>query len=132
MLYRCSSPKSPNYESYGGRGIQVCEQWTKSVQAFIEWAEANGYQDNLTIDRIDVDGNYEPSNCKWSTIQEQNFNKRNTRWVEVDGSSYTLQELAETYGLPYEAIAARYKRGARGNKLIAPIDQSKVRRRSEW
>ena len=69
MLNRCRRPKDKYYHRYGGRGISVCEEW-HSFQPFYEWAMANGYKDNLTIDRIDVDGNYEPSNCQWLTIAD--------------------------------------------------------------
>lgn len=69
MLNRCRRPKDKYYQRYGGRGISVCEEW-HCFPAFYEWAMANGYQDNLTIDRIDVNGNYEPSNCQWLTMAE--------------------------------------------------------------
>ena len=69
MRYRCQKPKHHAFSSYGGRGISVCNEW-KSFPAFVKWSKANGYADNLTIDRIDVDGNYEPSNCQWLTKSE--------------------------------------------------------------
>ena len=69
MLNRCRRQKDKYYQRYGGRGISVCEEW-HSFPQFYEWAVANGYKDNLTIDRIDVDGNYEPSNCQWLTMAE--------------------------------------------------------------
>ena len=76
MKYRCYNSKSNNYKHYGGRGITVCEEWKNSVQAFYEWAMSHGYSDELTLDRIDVNGNYEPSNCHWATVSEQNKNRR--------------------------------------------------------
>lgn len=69
MLNRCRREKDVCFNAYGGRGISVCEQW-HSFQAFYEWAMDNGYSDNLTIDRINVDGNYEPSNCQWITMHD--------------------------------------------------------------
>ena len=69
MLNRCRRKKDKYYQRYGGRGISVCEEW-HSFPQFYEWAIANGYKDNLTIDRIDVNGNYEPSNCQWLTQSE--------------------------------------------------------------
>lgn len=74
MLYRCNNPEYKYYHNYGGRGITVCSEWHDNYVTFKEWSLANGYADDLSIDRINVDGNYEPSNCRWSTrdIQSQN------------------------------------------------------------
>ena len=76
MRTRCNNPNSPSYKNHGARGITVCEEWQHSFEAFRDWALANGYHDCLTIDRVDNDGNYEPSNCWWATYKEQNINKR--------------------------------------------------------
>lgn len=70
MIYRCYNEKHPRYKNYGGRGITVCDEWRDDIKAFQEWAEANGYQEELTIDRIDNNGNYEPDNCQWITLME--------------------------------------------------------------
>lgn len=79
MRARCNNPNNPKYDLYGGRGIMVCEEWLHDFVPFHDWAMANGYRDDLTIDRIDCDGNYEPSNCRWATITEQNRNRRNAK-----------------------------------------------------
>lgn len=95
MKERCDLKKRRDYKYYGGRGITVCDEWRNDFQAFYDWAMANGYLDDLTIDRIDVNGNYEPSNCRWITIQEQQKNKRNTS----AGNLPTDEETREIDGL---------------------------------
>ena len=79
MKQRCNNPKAHEYAAYGGRGIKVCDEWLHDVKAFYDWAMANGYADNLTIDRIDNDKGYHPNNCRWIPKAEQYSNMQSTR-----------------------------------------------------
>ena len=117
MMSRCYNPKTANYYLYGGRGIKVCDEW-HNVEAFAKWAKESGYQKGLTIDRINVDGDYEPSNCRWATKKEQANNRRNTIYVTIDGITKTLTEWAEFSGINRNTINRRYHKGVRGVMLL--------------
>ena len=111
MKQRCENPKAARYGAYGGRGITVCEAWSKSFQEFYAWSTANGYTDELTIDRIDNSKGYSPDNCRWvSRIIQQN-NRRINHWVVVDGNRMTLTQAARKYGVDAKRIGTRLARG---------------------
>ena len=92
------------YKDYGGRGIKVCDEW-HDYETFRDWARTNGYRDDLTIERKDVNGNYEPSNCRWVTRVENNNNKRNNLWLkDADGNVKTCAEWARVRGIAYDTM----------------------------
>lgn len=110
MLGRCQNPNRPKYSIYGARGISVCEEW-QIFENFKRWAVANGYQDNLTIDRIDNDGNYCPENCRWATTLEQNHNRSCSLNVLFAGKICSISEVAAITGMDYYLLRSRLKRG---------------------
>lgn len=110
MHARCRAKSSPSYRYYGGSGISVCKEWG-DFKNFFEWARCSGYVEGLSIDRIDSKGNYEPSNCHWVTLKEQQSNKSNNRLIEYRGKIYTLAQLSRAVGIKREAIAERLNRG---------------------
>lgn len=109
MKLRCHVSSNISYENYGGRGIKVCEEWLgeRGSENFIDWALANGYRDDLEIDRKDPNGNYEPLNCRWVTPKEQANNRRNNRFLEYNGKRQTMKQWAEELGLNYSTLKMR-------------------------
>ena len=100
-----------DYADYGGRGIEVCQEWRDSFEAFRDWALANGYQDNLTIERKDTNGDYCPENCRWATKKEQANNRRNNRIIEHNGERRTLKQWADIAGVSLETFKYRLDSG---------------------
>lgn len=111
MKSRCHNPKTSFYNRYGGKGVTVCDEWKNNFQAFHDWAVTHGYSDDLSIDRIDVNGNYEPGNCRWVSTKAQAKNRSNNHIVIVDGVSKSLMEWCEIYSINYKTVRDRLKRG---------------------
>lgn len=111
MIQRCTDPKCDRYKDYGGRGIQICDEWLYDFDAFADWAKANGYEEGLTIDRIDNDEDYKPTNCRWITKREQNRNKRTNVMVTYRGETKALTTWCEEFGLKYDPIHNRIHEG---------------------
>lgn len=110
MRRRCFDPTNKRWEHYGGRGITICQEWN-DYAVFRTWAMANGYADDLTIDRIDVNGNYCPENCRWVDAKTQANNVSRNHMVEFNGEQMTMAELADHLGLSYSALQHRIERG---------------------
>lgn len=107
MISRCYKKEDKSYKYYGAKDIKVCKDWLENRQAFYTWAVNNGYKDNLTLDRINVDKNYEPLNCRWVSMKEQSYNKSNTRKITYRSMTKTLPEWEEYTGIPKTVIADR-------------------------
>lgn len=107
MKERCYCQTIPAFKNYGGRGIKVYDEWINDYSAFAEWAMNNGYSDGLSIDRIDVNGDYEPSNCRWATPKEQAINRRNCRMICYEDNYYTAKEFSEKIGVKCKTIYSR-------------------------
>ena len=110
MNLRCLDETNTNYHRYGGRCISVCDEWKENLQAFVDWAMANGYRDDLTLDRIDNDGNYEPSNCRWVSMREQANNRRSNVAITFNGKTKTMKQWANDVGIPYKVVWQRIQK----------------------
>lgn len=118
MKTRCYNPRCDHYKDYMGRGIKICDEWRYDFAAFRDWALANGYRDDLSIDRIDPNGNYEPSNCRWESTPNQNRNKTTSVIIEFQGQMLPLKEIATRTGQKYVTLFWRYNQGWSPQEII--------------
>lgn len=131
MRSRCRNPNRPKYTIYGGRGIKICDEW-ESFANFYQWAMANGYRDDLSIDRIDNNGDYCPSNCRWATAQQQCRNRSCTLKVFFAGEVRTVYEVAAMVGADYYFLRSRIRRGMDIEEAVSlPKMTIKKNRRNE-
>lgn len=114
MKNRCYNPNNRSYANYGGRGIGICQEWLgeSGVESFIKWSISHGYEDGLTIDRINVDKDYSPRNCRWVTKAEQTNNTRRTVWIEISGIKKNLKQWTNFMGWKYGKYSMRNERGS--------------------
>lgn len=131
MKQRCYYNKNTSYPNYGGRGIGMCDEWKNNFKSFYDWAIESGYQENAkrgqcTIDRIDVNGNYEPSNCRWTTIKEQSRNKRTNHFITCNGQTKTMAEWSEIMGLSHTTIYDRLKAGLSEEEAVLRKKRKKI------
>lgn len=130
MKYRCYNPNNNVYDLYGGRGIDVCEEWKNDYQKFKNWALANGWRKDAkgmeqSIDRIDPDKGYSPENCRWVNASTQALNKRNNFMINVNGETHSITEWGRIKNIYPEVIRKRYRKyGIRGEQLFHPIPRS--------
>lgn len=122
MRQRCYSEKAKNYKNYGGKGIKICDKWKNNFVNFCDWALENGYQENLTIDRIHTDGNYEPNNCRWTTMAEQENNRGNNVSIEYNGENKTLKQWSKELNIPYSTVYSRYSKGLSIDEILSKKD----------
>lgn len=126
MKARVLNEKHKNYPDYGGRGITVCDEWLHSFEEFRDWALANGYRDDLTIDRINTNGNYEPSNCRWATQKEQQNNRRSNHPITYNGETHTIKQWSEIIGMNKGTLGDRIAHGWPIERaLTEPIHQKR-------
>lgn len=125
---RCNNPNHKSYNRYGGRGISVCDEWSASYASFKEWANTNGYTEGLTIDRIDNNGNYEPTNCRFVKYSEQNRNYSRNHNLTYNGRTQCISDWANEVGVNRSTILFRLKSG----KTVGEALENKDRRRTRW
>lgn len=123
MKTRCDNSNEKSYKNYGGRGISYCDEWA-NFENFYNWAINNGYLDGLSLERINVNGNYCPENCKWITMTDQQQNKRNTIKIEYEGKQWSLRNLCNHLNLNYKSVTSRiYQQGFTPLEAVAtPFD----------
>ncbi len=110
MMDRCYREKANNYPTYGGRGIKVCKEW-HNIEEFEKWVVSSGFIKGMTLERIDVNGDYCPDNCKWATKKEQANNRRNTVYLEYKGEKHTISEWAYIFGMNRSTLNNRIYKG---------------------
>lgn len=111
IINRCYNINVESYKDYGARGIIMCDEWRNDFQAFYDWSMDNGYDDSLTIDRVDVNGNYEPNNCRWVTKSQQSKNKRNCIYYTINGEARCLSDCCKILNLNYNTVTHRVQHG---------------------
>ena len=132
MRQRCEKPKCSTYHKYGAKGIRVCTEWGV-FENFRDWSLSNGYADNLTIDRINPLGNYEPSNCRWVTQKVQQNNRSNNIRLTYSGETHSIIEWSEITKIPLQNLYDRYYKGWKIERIFEqPLRKSPKKRCSTY
>lgn len=117
MKQRCLNPKCKAFANYGGRGIKVCDKWQNSFESF--FMDMGIKPSNASLERIDVNGDYTPENCRWASVKEQSRNKRNTRWIKAFGQTKSLPQWCEEYSMNYKTVERRILKGWNFERAIS-------------
>lgn len=125
MKQRCYNENCESYKWYGAKGVSVCREWINDFRSFEKWSYDSGYKENLSIERKDPKGDYEPSNCEWIELPNQQDNKRNTVRIKINGKYFTLKEISELYGINRATLYSRYSNGASVDELLKPVGTAK-------
>ena len=118
MKNRCYNPSRKKYKIYGGRGIIVCSEWKNSFENFSDWSLRNSYKEGLSLDRIDVNGNYCPENCRWTTMKEQNNNRRNNHKITINNETKNLCEWLEIFKMDSGSFYYKLKKGYKPEEIF--------------
>ena len=129
MKARCYNKNNPSYKNYGERGIKICDEWKNNFETFYNWAIKNGYNENLTIERINNNGNYEPNNCKWATMLEQVRNRRNTILITYNNKTQSIKEWAKEYNIELVTLRTRINRGWEIGRALKEKTHSNCKRK---
>lgn len=133
MKMRCVNKRHTAFSYYGGRGISVCNEWLYGFEGFYNWAIKNNWQEDLEIDRIDNNGNYEPGNCRWATRRQQMLNTRKNRRFEIDGKTLTVTEFSRIYNISNSTIYGRLKHGWNYREAITtPVNLKMSRKKLRY
>lgn len=129
MIDRCTNPNNPSFDKYGGRGISICKGWRESFESFL--ADMGERPDGKSLDRVDVNGNYEPSNCRWATALEQSINKVSSPKLTFNGVTKTVFEWASEVGVPAKQISWRINNGWPVDMaLTTPLTEGRGKKRT--
>lgn len=124
---RCYNENNKAFHNYGARGIIMCDEWLDNFEKFKQWSLENGYNDNLTIDRINTNGNYEPSNCRWTTRKTQANNRRNNHLITIDNETHTLEEWISIKDFNKNTIMTRIMRGWKDEDLFNDLNDQELK-----
>lgn len=130
MKQRCSNPSREDFKWYGARGITVCPEWADSFPAFLSWAICNGYEDHLTLERVDSDGPYCPENCRWATKKEQANNRRTNRRLTINGRTQSIAEWSQELGIDRSTLWRRINAGWTVERALTEPVHIEKRKRS--